>query len=127
MSPEPASPEAIGLDQRIGERIRLRRTELGLTQDQLAAALGVSYQQVQKYENGANRISAVRLWQIGRRLDVPVGWFFEEPAAGPSPADGRLAHGRGVLEVARGFGELRESSVKAAVVGLLRALADRGI
>ena len=61
MTLEPAS-----LDRRIGERIRLRRTELGMTQHQLAAALGVSYQQIQKYENGANRISAARLWQIGR-------------------------------------------------------------
>lgn len=123
MSPEPAS-----LDQQIGERIRLRRTELGLTQDQLAAALGVSYQQVQKYENGANRISAVRLWQIGRRLDVPVGWFFDDAAGEPDPSApgaGRLIHARGVLEVARGFGELRGAAVKAALLGLLRTLADR--
>lgn len=125
MDAEPAS-----LDQQIGERIRLRRTELGLTQDQLAAALGVSYQQVQKYENGANRISAVRLWQIGQRLDVPVGWFFDEvegtggddPAARPP-----LVHVRGVLEVARGFGELRSASVKSALVSLLRALSERRI
>jgi transcriptional regulator with XRE-family HTH domain len=120
MSLEPAS-----LDRRIGERIRLRRTELGLTQDELAAALGVSYQQVQKYENGANRISAVRLWQIGRRLDVPVGWFFEEPNDPAGPEDGRLAQARGVLEMARGFGALRSAPVKAALVGLVRALAER--
>lgn len=122
MGPEPAS-----LDQQIGERIRLRRTELGLTQDQLAAALGVSYQQVQKYENGANRISAVRLWQIGRRLEVPVGWFFDDPPAEGEdrPAPGPLVHARGVLEVARGFGELRAPEVKAALLGLLRTLAER--
>lgn len=120
MSSEPAS-----LDQRIGERIRLRRTELGLTQDQLAAALGVSYQQIQKYENGANRISAARLWQIGRRLEVPVGWFFDEPDDPTGSDDGRLVQARGVLEVARGFGALRAAPVKAALVGLLRALAER--
>lgn len=122
MSLEPSS-----LDQLIGERIRLRRTELGLTQDQLAAALGVSYQQVQKYENGANRISAARLWQIGRRLQVPVGWFFDEVEAEVEggPGAGRLVHVRGVLEVARGFGELRGPTIKAALVGLLRALAER--
>lgn len=122
MSVEPAS-----LDQRIGERIRLRRTELGLTQDQLAAALGVSYQQIQKYENGANRISAARLWQIGRRLEVPVGWFFDEPGESGEDPEGRAAHPRSVLEVARGFGALRAPAVKTAVVGLLRALADRRI
>ncbi len=125
MDAEPAS-----LDQQIGERIRLRRTELGLTQDQLAAALGVSYQQVQKYENGANRISAVRLWQIGQRLDVPVGWFFDEApgkdggAGAPRPP---LVHVRGVLDVARGFGELRSASVKTALVSLLRTLSERRI
>lgn len=124
MDVEPAS-----LDQQIGERIRLRRTELGLTQDQLAAALGVSYQQVQKYENGANRISAVRLWQIGRRLEVPVGWFFDEleGTGGGDASRSPLVHVRGVLEVARGFGELRSPSVKTALVGLLRALSERRI
>lgn len=122
MSSEPAS-----LDQRIGERIRLRRTELGLTQDQLAAALGVSYQQIQKYENGANRISAARLWLIGRRLEVPVGWFFDELEENGEAGSGRLVHARGVLEVARGFGELRAPAIKAALVALLRALTDRRI
>jgi transcriptional regulator with XRE-family HTH domain len=120
MSSEPAS-----LDQRIGERIRLRRTELGLTQDQLAAALGVSYQQIQKYENGANRISAARLWQIGRRLEVPVGWFFDEPGESGDESESRIVRARGVLEVARGFGALRAPEVKAALLGLLRALAER--
>ncbi|MCS6780987.1 MAG: helix-turn-helix domain-containing protein, partial [Geminicoccaceae bacterium] len=74
MTLDPAS-----LDRRIGERIRLRRTELGLTQEQLASALGISYQQVQKYENGVNRISASRLAEIAQRLEVPIGWFVEEP------------------------------------------------
>ena len=122
MTLEPAS-----LDRRIGERIRLRRTELGMTQHQLAAALGVSYQQIQKYENGANRISAARLWQIGRRLEVPVGWLFDEPDAPVGPEDGRLVQARGVLEVARGFGALRSATVKAALVGLVRTLAERRI
>ncbi len=118
------SREPFDLDRRIGERIRLRRSELGLTQDELASALGVSYQQVQKYENGVNRISAVRLWQIGRTLDVPVGWFFDEPE-GTDAAEERLAQARGVLEVARGYGALRSAPVKAALLGLLRALAER--
>ena len=65
------------IDQHVGERIRLRRTERGLTQEQLAEALDVSYQQVQKYETGANRISAGRIYQISRKLDVSVGYFFE--------------------------------------------------
>src|ERR671914_368567 len=65
------------IDQHVGERIRARRAELGLTQEQLAQALQVSYQQVQKYETGANRISAGRIFEISRKLDVTVGYFFE--------------------------------------------------
>ena len=73
------------IDQHVGERIRLRRTERGLTQEQLAAALDVSYQQVQKYETGANRISAGRIYQIARKLGVEVGYFFEGARRRPEP------------------------------------------
>ena len=72
------------IDQHVGERIRLLRTERGLTQEQLAAALEISYQQVQKYETGANRISAGRIYEIARKLAVDVGWFFDGLAAGES-------------------------------------------
>jgi len=66
-----------GLELSIGTRIRQRRTELGITQLQLARLLGLSYQQVQKYETGLNRISAGRLYQISRFLFVDVGYFFK--------------------------------------------------
>ena len=65
------------IDRHVGERIRHRRTELGLTQEQLGEALGVSYQQIQKYETGANRISAGRLYEIARRLGVDISDFFD--------------------------------------------------
>src|SRR4051794_1800670 len=81
------------IDQHVGERIRLRRTERGLTQEQLADALDVSYQQVQKYETGANRISAGRIWEIARKLAVEVGYFFEGLDAEPEPASAPLEHG----------------------------------
>jgi transcriptional regulator with XRE-family HTH domain len=76
VAPAPAlSPEEI--DRRIGEQIRKRRVALGLTQEQLAAALDVSYQQLQKYESGANRIAAARLFLLALRLDVPLSFFFD--------------------------------------------------
>ena len=65
------------VDRHVGERLRERRTLLGLTLDDLAAAVGVTYQQLQKYEKGINRISAGRLYAVATRLLVPVGYFFE--------------------------------------------------
>ena len=66
------------VDVHVGRRVRVRRTLLGLSQEKLGEALGLTFQQVQKYECGANRISASRLYQIGHLLDVPVSYFFEE-------------------------------------------------
>ncbi|GIU67555.1 helix-turn-helix domain-containing protein [Candidatus Phycosocius spiralis] len=69
--------EAAFIDKQVGEAIRRRRTALGLKQDQIALALEISYQQIQKYEAGTNRVSAGRLAQIAHELSVPVGYFFD--------------------------------------------------
>lgn len=69
------SPHAI--DAHVGERVRLRRTLMGLSQEALGDELNLSFQQVQKYERGTNRISASRLYEISRILDVPISYFFE--------------------------------------------------
>lgn len=65
------------VDSRIGERVRERRVLLGLAQEQLAASLGVSFQQLQKYELGTNRVSASRLYQIAHIMNVPIMWFYD--------------------------------------------------
>ena len=65
------------VDMHVGHRVRLRRIFLGYSQDKLARALGLTFQQVQKYERGANRISSSKLFELARLLDVPVGFFFE--------------------------------------------------
>jgi len=65
------------IDLHLGKRLRRRRRLLGLTQQQLAGACGVRFQQIQKYECGANRISAARLWQLSEALEVPVGYFYD--------------------------------------------------
>lgn len=76
------------IDIAVGARVRLRRRSLGVSQDNLAKALGVSFQQVQKYERGTNRISASMLAMIAERLQTPVGWFFgEEGTGGPTVSD----------------------------------------
>ncbi|MDY0872822.1 helix-turn-helix domain-containing protein [Dongia rigui] len=66
------------IDIHVGQRIRQRRTLLGLSQTDLGEAIGLTFQQVQKYERGANRVSSSRLFDLARVLDVPLSWFFEE-------------------------------------------------
>src|SRR5690349_13734072 len=66
------------VDVHVGSRVRLRRTLLGMSQEKLGEAIGLTFQQVQKYERGANRIGASRLWDLSRVLDCPVSFFFEE-------------------------------------------------
>ena len=72
-------PKSMGneIDIHLGKRLRRRRRLLGLTQQQLAGACGVRFQQIQKYECGANRISAARLWQLSEALQVPVAYFYD--------------------------------------------------
>ena len=72
------------IDFHLGKRMRRRRRLLGLTQHQLAESCGVRFQQIQKYECGANRVSAARLWRIAGALEVPVNYFFEVLAQAPS-------------------------------------------
>ena len=66
------------IDVHVGKRVRLRRTLLGMSQEQLGASLNITFQQVQKYERGANRISASRLWDISQILDIKIGYFFDD-------------------------------------------------
>jgi transcriptional regulator with XRE-family HTH domain len=66
------------VDVHVGKRLRLRRTLMGYSQEQLAAAVGVTFQQIQKYERGSNRVSASRLYDIARVLNVPISFFFED-------------------------------------------------
>ena len=115
------------VDAYVGERIRTRRTELGLTQDDLASALEISYQQVQKYETGANRVSAGRLFQIALKLDIDVAHFFEgAEQATVSGADVKpMAHGgtgRSTIQIARNFSEISDANVRAAINGLIKSI-----
>jgi transcriptional regulator with XRE-family HTH domain len=72
------------IDVHVGSRIRLRRTLLGISQERLAEAIRLTFQQVQKYEKGMNRVSSSRLYDLARILDVPLSYFFEEMSAGVS-------------------------------------------
>jgi transcriptional regulator with XRE-family HTH domain len=78
------------IDIHVGSRIRLRRNMLGLSQEKLGEAIGLTFQQVQKYERGANRVGASRLHELSRVLDVPVSFFFDDmdPVRAPAIPDG---------------------------------------
>lgn len=84
---------SLEIDLHLGKRLRSRRRLLGLSQEKLGGMVGVRFQQIQKYESGANRISAARLWQLSEALEVPIGYFYdglsESRSQNPSPADGQ--------------------------------------
>lgn len=75
------------VDIHVGSRVRLRRTLLGLSQEKLGEAVGLTFQQIQKYERGANRIGASRLFEFSRILDVPVSFFFDDMAERAKPSE----------------------------------------
>ncbi|HET7334224.1 MAG TPA: helix-turn-helix transcriptional regulator [Rhizomicrobium sp.] len=114
------------IDDYVGERIRQRRTELGQTQEELGKLLNLSYQQVQKYETGANRVSAGRLYEIAREMGVGVSYFFDGYDEGgdtaPLPHGG---HNRAAIELVRNFLEIRDEPMRSAVSSLLKAMKDQ--
>jgi transcriptional regulator with XRE-family HTH domain len=109
------------IDRHVGARVRERRIMLGLTQQQLADLIGVTYQQAHKYERGINRVSAGRLYEIGQVLSVPVGYFFEgldgQGERAVSPRE------RMCLELARNFAQIPNERHQEALSQLARVLA----
>lgn len=126
------------IDVHVGGRVRLRRTLLGMSQEKLGEALGLTFQQVQKYERGVNRIGASRLFDIARVLDVPIGFFFDDmPDAlggGNRTRLGGFAEGqegfeddtlnrRETLELVRAYYRITEPAVRKRVFDLIKSLA----
>jgi transcriptional regulator with XRE-family HTH domain len=109
-------------DRHVGTRIRERRIMLGLSQQQLAQMIGVTYQQAHKYERGLNRISAGRLYEIAQVLSVPVSWFFEGLASEIRPVE-LTARQRMCLELARNFAAIDNEKHQEALSQMARALA----
>lgn len=111
-------PMGNNIDVHLGKRLRRRRRLLGLTQQQLAGACGVRFQQIQKYECGANRISAARLWQLSEALEVPVGYFYDglteaplqhaSPGEGPGEGGGEMLASKETLDLIRAYYQLGE-------------------
>ncbi|CUW39908.1 Putative transcriptional regulator HTH-XRE family [Magnetospirillum sp. XM-1] len=127
------------IDVHVGARIRLRRTLLGMSQEKLGECLGLTFQQVQKYERGANRVGASRLFDLSRVLDVRVGYFFEEisdTAQAASPvevirgnvtkaidvADDNPMTKRETLELVRAYFSINDPKVRDQVLAMAKAL-----
>lgn len=136
-------PKSHPVDVHVGSRTRQRRTLLGMSQTKLAVAVGLTFQQIQKYESGFNRIAASRLFEFAKVLDVPVSYFFDEM---PSKArTGRLISGhrrkggsgeggvpfieekdpmtkRETLELVRAYYKIRENRIRKRVFDMVKAM-----
>ena len=112
---------ATSTDAHVGSRIRLRRTMLGMSQERLGEALGVTFQQVQKYERGVNRVGASRLYDLARVFDVPVGFFYDDmpQANGAFPTAPVQGERSGFADALDGFGD--DTSNRREIQELLRA------
>jgi transcriptional regulator with XRE-family HTH domain len=126
---EPAGPNPI--DRHVGLRIRMRRKELGISQERLAESIGLTFQQVQKYERAANRVSASKLWEMSRALATNISYFYE------GLGDGIEAPGSNLpresmqdflltpegIELAAVFPKIAKGRVRRKILDLVRAMA----
>lgn len=114
------------LELAIGARMRTRRRQLGLSQSDLAERLGVSFQQVQKYERGANRVAASTLLSAAQALNVSVAWLVGEDASGREDDEDvfRALSRPGALEILQAFNAISDPRARAALVALVREMAS---
>lgn len=115
------------VDSRIGKRIAQRRLLLGLSQHQLGETLGLSFQQLQKYENGVNRVSASRLYQLAQALRVPITWFYEglgidRKSTSRPPNLSQLTDPE-VLQFVRAYYCIKDAAARFRLRGMVSALA----
>ena len=130
------------VDVHVGSRVRLRRTLLGMSQEKLGEAIGLTFQQVQKYERGANRIGASRLFNLSQVLDVPVSFFFDDmpreaadaPVIGEEDDEDRVVEyepdpmaKRETLELVRAYYRITDPGVRKRLFELTKAVANNGV
>jgi len=123
------------IDVHVGSRLRLRRNMLGISQEKLGESLGITFQQIQKYEKGSNRVGASRLQAIASILDVPVSFFFED-APGSEQAGGGFSEENSTnyvvdflsttegLQLNRAFVKIGDAKVRKRIVDLVKSLSD---
>ena len=126
------------IDVHVGSRIRLRRNMMGISQEKLGENLGITFQQIQKYEKGSNRVGASRLQAIASILGVPVSFFFEDAPASETSARSGFAEDSQTsyvvdflssaegLQLNRAFVKISDPKVRKRIVDLVRSLSDEG-
>ncbi len=134
---EPVSVEQVGVvrvdgphpvDRHVGLRIRMRRKEIGVSQERLAEALGITFQQVQKYERGANRVSASKLWEIAAALQTSVTYFYE--GLGGQGSAGRAEDAQDFmltsegLELMAAFPRIGQPALRRKLLELVRTVSE---
>ena len=128
-----AKKQANPIDVQVGNRVRIRRMLIGMSQERLGDLLGLTFQQVQKYEKGVNRIGAGRLFEVARILNVPVDFFYEGLSAAPgqpgaaesdsAPVMEFVSSGEG-LQLSLAFMKIKDAKVRKRVLDLVKSLAD---
>ena len=123
------------IDIHVGSRVRLRRMMLGMSQEKLGEQLGITFQQIQKYEKGTNRIGASRLQHIARVLSVPVSFFFEDAPPTPTAEPSGMAEPRSAnyivdflsssegIQLNKAFVRIKDAKQRRRVIDLVRAMA----
>ena len=129
-------PKPDPIDVHVGSRVRMRRTLLGMSQEKVGVALGLTFQQIQKYERGANRIGSSRLYRLSRILDVPVAFFFDDMAKetttlGPGLSEGSTQlfeseqlSNRETLELVRAYYCIRNPRLRKRMFQLVKAVGQ---
>ena len=122
------------VDRHVGNRVRMRRLLVGMSQEKLGELLGITFQQVQKYEKGSNRVSASRLYQISRVLGVPVQYFYEELKENDGPSGFAESEGADAIagalqspdgvQIARIFSETTDPDKRKLILNAVKLLAD---
>lgn len=121
--------QANPIDIQVGNRVRIRRMLIGMSQERLGDLLGLTFQQVQKYEKGVNRIGAGRLYEVARILNVPVDFFYEglgdsgASDPGGAPIMAFISSGEG-LQLSTAFMKIKDAKVRKRVLDLVKSLAE---
>jgi transcriptional regulator with XRE-family HTH domain len=123
------------IDIHVGGRVRLRRMMLSMSQEKLGEQLGITFQQIQKYEKGTNRVGASRLQHIARVLTVPVSFFFEDAPGGPTDTGGGMSEPKSAsyivdflsssegIQLNKAFVRVKDAKVRRRIIDLVRAMA----
>jgi transcriptional regulator with XRE-family HTH domain len=119
------------VDVHVGSRVRYRRMIVGMSQEKLGEKMNLTFQQIQKYEKGTNRIGASRLFQLSKILEVPVGYFFEDAFSSSAPTHAQqegyildFVNSREGLDLNRAFAKIQDPKVRRRIIDLVRALSE---